>query len=148
MFFKRNFVKHRTFWWENLKWFKFKHLKPRLLCGWTTSLGFFCLYILTHCREAEKERRPQQKWVTFIQARRGDSRPNDQADCREGTGRRHTYREVCGSDKGNVNQAGYFEYSFVEMTFVVGQGMISPWIDATGLEHQGGTKILFRFLRS
>ena len=35
------------------------------------------------------------------------------------------FREVCGSDKGNVNQAGYFEYSFVEMTFVVGQGVIS-----------------------
>ena len=35
------------------------------------------------------------------------------------------YREVCGSDKGNVNQAGGFEYSFVEMTFVVGQGVIS-----------------------
>ena len=28
--------------------------------------------------EAEKERRPQQKQVTFIQARRGDSQPNDQ----------------------------------------------------------------------
>ena len=78
----------------------------------------------------------------------GDSRPNEQAERPEGSGRLHTYREVCGSDKGNVNQAGYFEYSFVEMTFVVGQGMISPWIDATGLEHQGGTKILFRFLRS
>ena len=26
--------------------------------------------------EAEKERRPQQKQVTFIQARRGNSRPN------------------------------------------------------------------------
>ena len=35
-----------------------------------------------------------------------------------------TYREVCGSNKGNFNQAGYFEYSFVEMTFVVGQGVI------------------------
>ena len=43
----------------------------------------------------------------------------------EGSGRLHTYREVCGSDKGNVSQAGYFEYSFVEMTFVVGQGVIS-----------------------
>ena len=57
--------------------------------------------------EAEKERRPQQKQVTFIQARRGDSQPNDQAERREGSGRRHTYREVCGSDKGHVNQAGY-----------------------------------------
>ena len=75
--------------------------------------------------EAEKERRPQQKQVTFIQARRGDSRPNDQAERREGSGRLHTYREVCGSDKGNVTQAGYFEYSFVEMTLVVGQGVIS-----------------------
>ena len=43
----------------------------------------------------------------------------------EGSGRLHTYREVCGSDKGNVNQEGYFEYSFVEMTLVVGQGVIS-----------------------
>ena len=59
----------------------------------------------------------------------------------------------------------YFEYSFVEMTFVVGQGVISSsgwvygvegfWtggnksqIDATGLEHQGGTNVLFCFLRS
>ena len=32
---------------------------------------------------------------------------------------------VCGSDKGNVNQVGYFEYSFVEKAFVVGQGVIS-----------------------
>ena len=42
----------------------------------------------------------------------------------ERSGRLHTYREVCGSDKGNINQAGYFEYSFVEMTFLVGQGVI------------------------
>ena len=55
----------------------------------------------------------------------GDSGPNDQAECRMGSGRLHTYREVCESDKGNVNQAGYFEYSFVEMTLVVGQGVIS-----------------------
>ena len=75
--------------------------------------------------EAEKERRPQQKKVTFIQARRGDSQPNYQAERRKGSGRLHTYREVCGSDKGNVNQVGYFEYSFVEMTLVVGQGVIS-----------------------
>ena len=40
-----------------------------------------------------------------------------------GSGRLHIYREVCGRDKGNVNQAGYFEYSFVEMTLVVGQGV-------------------------
>ena len=32
---------------------------------------------------------------------------------------------VCGSSKGNVNQAGYFEYSFDEMTLAVGQGVIS-----------------------
>ena len=75
--------------------------------------------------EAEKERRPQQKQVTFIQARRRDSRPNDQAERRKGSGRLHTYREVCGSDKGNVNQAGQFESSFVEMKLVVGQGVIS-----------------------
>ena len=56
----------------------------------------------------------------------GDSRPNDQAELQKGSGRLHTYREVCGSDKGNVNQAGYFEYSFVEMTLAVGQGVISP----------------------
>ena len=36
---------------------------------------------------------------SFIQARRGDSRPNDQAEHREGSGRLHVYREVCGSDK-------------------------------------------------
>lgn len=36
--------------------------------------------------EAEKERRPQRKWVTFIQARRGDSRPNDQAACERDQG--------------------------------------------------------------
>ena len=35
------------------------------------------------------------------------------------------YREGCGSDKGNVNQAGYFEYSLVEIAFVVGQWVIS-----------------------
>ena len=39
--------------------------------------------------------------------------------------RLHTYREVCGRDKGNINQAGYFEYSFVKITFVVGQRVIS-----------------------
>ena len=55
----------------------------------------------------------------------GDSRPNDQAERRKGSGRLHTYREVCGSDKGNVNKAGYFECGFVEMTLVVGQGVIS-----------------------
>ena len=32
---------------------------------------------------------------------------------------------VCGSDKGNVSQAGCFGYSLVEMTFVVGQEVIS-----------------------
>ena len=54
-----------------------------------------------------------------------DKEGRQSAECREGTGRLHTYREVCGSDKGNINQEGYFEYSFVEMTFVVGQGVIS-----------------------
>ena len=64
------------------------------------------------------------------------------------------FREACGSDKGNVNQAGCFGYFLVEMAFVVGQGVISllgrcrGWkvsgqdksqIDATGLEHQGCT---------
>ena len=80
-------------------------------------------------------------------------------------GRRHTYREVCGSDKENVNQAGYFEYSFVEMTLAVGQGVISVlggWrgvvgfrtggdksqIDAAGLEHQDVTKVMLCSLRS
>ena len=114
--------------------------------------------------EAEKERRPQQKYVTFIQARRGDSRPNDQAERGKGPGRLHTYREVCGSDKGNVNQVGYFEYSFVEMTLVVEGGDKSSGrvegvvgfrtggdksqIDATGLEHQDGTKVKLCFLCS
>ena len=51
--------------------------------------------------------------------------PSDQAEHGEGSGRLHTYRELCGSDKGKVNQAGCFGYSLVEMAFVVGQGMIS-----------------------
>ena len=63
--------------------------------------------------------------MTFIQARRGNSRPNDQAENREGSGRFHIYREVCGSNKGNVHQVGCFGYSLVEMAFVVGQGVIS-----------------------
>ena len=42
----------------------------------------------------------------------------------ERSGRLHTYREVSGSDKGNINQVGYFECSFVEMTLAVGQGVI------------------------
>jgi len=63
--------------------------------------------------------------VTFIQARRGNSRPNDQAECRQGSGRLHIYKEVCESDKGKVNQAGCFGYSLLEMAFVVGQGVIS-----------------------
>ena len=42
-----------------------------------------------------------------------------------GIGRLHIYREVCGSDKGNVNQAGCFGYSLVEMAFFVGQSVIS-----------------------
>ena len=74
--------------------------------------------------EAEKERRPQQKKVTFIQARRGDSRPNDQAELRKGSGRLHSYREVCGSDKGNISQEG-FEYSSVEITLAARQGAMS-----------------------
>ena len=49
-----------------------------------------------------------QHQVTFIQARRGDSRPNDQAELGEGSGRLRIYREVCGGDKGNGNQAGCF----------------------------------------
>ena len=76
-----------------------------------------------------------------------------------------TYREVCGSDKGNVNQVEYLEYPLVEMTFVVGQGgdkssgrvegMVGfrrggdkSQIDAAGLEHQDGTKVMLCFLRS
>ena len=35
------------------------------------------------------------------------------------------YREVCGSDKENINQTGCFGYSLVEMAFVIGQGVIS-----------------------
>ena len=54
-----------------------------------------------------------------------DSWPNDQAEHREGSGRLHIYREVCGSNKGNVNQAECFGYCLVEMAFVVGQGMVS-----------------------
>ena len=50
----------------------------------------------------------------------------DQAEPQEGSGRLHMYREVCGSDKGNVNQAGCFGYSLVEMAFVVGQGVVNP----------------------
>ena len=63
------------------------------------------------------------------------TRPNDQAEHREGSERLNIYREVCGSNKGIINQAGCFGYFLVEMAFVVGQGVI----DATGLEHQGGT---------
>ena len=60
--------------------------------------------------------------MTFIQARRGGSWPNDQAECREGSGRLHICRGVCVSDKGNVNPAGCFGYTLVEMAFVIGQG--------------------------
>ena len=63
--------------------------------------------------------------VTFIQARRGDSRLKDQAEHGEGSGRLHICREACGSDKGNVNQAGCFGCFLVEVAFVVGQGVIS-----------------------
>ena len=54
-----------------------------------------------------------------------NSKPKDQAEHGEGSGRLDIYREVCGSDTGNVNQVGCFGYSLVEMTFVVGQGVIS-----------------------
>ena len=57
--------------------------------------------------------------------RRGNSWPKDQAECGEGSGRLHIYREVCVSDKGNVNQVRCFGYTLVEMAFVVGQGVIS-----------------------
>ena len=53
------------------------------------------------------------------------TRPNDQAEHREGSERLNIYREVCGSNKGNANQVGCFGYSLVEMAFVVGQGVIS-----------------------
>ena len=72
-----------------------------------------------------------------FEARRGDSQPNDQSEHQEGSGRLHIYREVCGSNKGNVNQAGYFEYSLVEMTFVVGQGVISLLDRCRGLKVSG-----------
>ena len=73
----------------------------------------------------KEERRPHQKPVTFIQARRGNSWPNNQTEHGEGSGRLHIYRKFCGSDKGNVNQAGCFGYSLVETAFVVVQGVIS-----------------------
>ena len=38
----------------------------------------------------------------------GQQSANDQAERREGSGRLHICREACGSDKGNVNQVGYF----------------------------------------
>ena len=57
--------------------------------------------------------------MSFIQTRRGD-----QAELRKGSERLHSYREVCGSDKGKINQEG-FEYSFVEITLAAGQGAIS-----------------------
>ena len=60
-----------------------------------------------------------------IQARRGDSQPNNQAERGEGSGRLHICSEACGSNKGNVNQAGCFGYFLLEMAFVVGQGVIS-----------------------
>ena len=66
-----------------------------------------------------------QHQVTIIQASRGDSRPDDQAELGEGSGRLHIYREVCVSNKGKVNQAGWFGYTLVEMAFVVGQGVIN-----------------------
>ena len=43
-----------------------------------------------------------QHQVTFIQARTGDSRPNDQAELREGSRRPHIYREVCAGDNGKL----------------------------------------------
>ena len=75
--------------------------------------------------EAERGKTTSTEVGYLFQARRGDSWPNGQAERREGSGRLHIYREVCGSNKGNINQAGYFGYSLVEMAFVVGQGMMS-----------------------
>ena len=72
--------------------------------------------------------------VTFIQARRGDSRLKDQAEHGEGSGRLHICREACGSDKGNVNQAGCFGCFLVEVAFVVGQGVISLLGRCRGVE--------------
>ena len=57
--------------------------------------------------------------------RRGNSWPKDQAECGEGSGRLHIYREVSVNDKGNANQVGCLGYTLVEMAFVVGQGVIS-----------------------
>ena len=67
--------------------------------------------------EAERGKMTSTEVVTFIQTRKGDSRPKDQAECGEGSGRLHSYWEVCGSDKRNINQAGSFGYSLVEMAF-------------------------------
>ena len=49
----------------------------------------------------------------------GQQSANDQAERREGSGRLHICRGVCVSDKGNVNPAGCFGYTLVEMAFVV-----------------------------
>ena len=99
----------------------------------------------------------------LFQARRGDSQPKDQGERRQGSGRLHVYREVCGSDKGNVNQVGCFGYSLVEMAFVVGQrvislpgrcrgwkvsgqGVISPRQMQPAWSIRAGPKVLFCFL--
>ena len=113
----------------------------------------------------KKEKRPQQKQVTFIRVKRGDSWPNNQADSREGSRRLHICREACGSDKENVNQAGCFGYFLVEMAFVVGQGVVSLLSRCRGWKVSGqgmisprqmqlawsiraGPKVLFCFLQS
>ena len=42
-----------------------------------------------------------------------------------------------GNDKGNINQAGCFGYSLVEMAFVVGQGVISLLSRCSGWKVSG-----------
>ena len=56
---------------------------------------------------AEKERQRQQRSVTFIQARRGDSQPNNQAECERAQGG-FIFKGRAVEDKGNVSQAGCF----------------------------------------
>ena len=56
---------------------------------------------------------------------------------REGSGRLHIWREAYGSSKGNVNQAGCFGYSLVEMAFVVGQGVLSLLSRCSGWKVSG-----------
>ena len=56
--------------------------------------------------EAERGKMTSTEVGYLYSGRRGDSQPNDQAECGEGSGRLHICREVCVSGKGNVNQAG------------------------------------------